>query len=94
MENEADVKIKEDTTSQEQVNNGEVSKELIGQPIKNIGPEKVTSIIPKKGNLEPLRPTGETLTGEHIHIVHIVIFVLALFFLFSGMWIKGKKTKF
>ena len=53
-----------------------------------------TSIESSKGSLEPLRSQTRLLENEHIHIVHILFFIGALFFLFAGMWKFGKKTKF
>lgn len=53
-----------------------------------------TSIEATKGSLVGLRPTKATLEGWHIEAVHIVMFFGILVFLFVGMWINGKKTKF
>lgn len=85
-----EVEVKQDTTSQGQVN-AENNAALIAN---QNGAARATSIIPTKGSLEPLRPTKSTISTEEIHIVHIIFFIGALYFLFSAMWKFGKKTKF
>ena len=92
MGNEKEIEVKVDTTAQGELVKGEAKDLVVNAEAKTL--ERPTSIEPHKGAIEPLRPTTPLLEGEHIHFVHIVVFVVALVFLFGSMWKFGKKTKF
>lgn len=51
-----------------------------------------TSIVPKGGVMEPLRPTKSAMSSLGIEVIHIAVFLLVLVFLFGGI-LKSVKSK-
>lgn len=48
-----------------------------------------TSIIPKGEKIEPLRPTKMLASNTSIEVVHIIITLGVLVFLFASSWKKA-----
>lgn len=60
---------------------------------KNINGVKIypTSFIPEKGRMEDSRIPTTEMSGFQIEAIHVVIFILLTYALFSGAWKKAGK---
>lgn len=65
-----------------------VAQELPKEPETTEAGLKIypTSFLPEKSLMEPSRIPTAKMSGFEIEVIHVVIFIGLIFFLFLGMW--------
>lgn len=51
-----------------------------------------TSIIPEGGRMEPLRDHKMIATSLQVEVVHIIVFLAVISFIFGGLWKAAKNA--